>query len=47
MERLERDMQHHTRILTDRIQHHRSFELCNDFAHDFDGFGFEMPQMSR
>ena len=41
MECLDRQMQHHARILADRIEHHRLFELRDDLAHDLDGLCLE------
>ena len=40
-------MQHHRRILADRIEHHRVFALGRDFAHDVDALGFELLQMGQ
>jgi hypothetical protein len=40
-ERLLREMQHYCRILADRIQHHRTHRLGDDFAQDVDAFGLE------
>src|SRR5262245_34606618 len=37
--------QHHRRVLADRIQHDRSLELGDDFAHDVDALGFERAQV--
>src|SRR6185437_3782471 len=46
IERLERHMQHHARVLADRVEHHRIGELGSDLAHDLDRLGLEPLQMS-
>jgi hypothetical protein len=45
MERLARQVQHHRRILADRIEHDRTLRLGHDLAHDMDRFGFEAVEM--
>jgi hypothetical protein len=42
-----RKTQQHRRILADRIEHHRSFELGDDLPHDVDALGFEGAQVVR
>ena len=44
-ERLLRKVQHHARILADRIQQNRVTEFGDDLAHDADRLGFEALQM--
>ena len=47
---LQRDVEHHRRILANRIEEHRTLCLGHNFAHDVDGFGFkpfEMGQFTR
>lgn len=46
-ERLLGKVEHHGRILADRIEHHRLFGLGNDFAQDVDAFGFEPLQVGK
>ena len=46
-EGLQREMQHHARILADRIEHHRIGELGRDLADDGDRLGFEPLEMGR
>jgi hypothetical protein len=41
VERLERQMQHDAGVLANRIEHHRPFELGDDFAHDLDRLRFQ------
>ena len=45
VERLLRQPQQHRRVLADRIEHHRPFELGHDLAHDVDALGFQGAQM--
>jgi len=40
-------MQHHRRILADRIEHHRLFSLGHDFAHDVNALGLEPFEMRQ
>ena len=40
-ESLVREVQHHARILADRIEHHRVFELGHGLAHDIDRLRLE------
>ena len=47
IKRLQRQMQHDRRILADRIEHDRVFELGRDLAHDEDRLGFEPSQMGH
>ena len=42
IERLARQVKQYRRILADRIQHHRSFELRHDLADDVDRLGFKL-----
>ncbi|MEH2487080.1 hypothetical protein V1280_003019 [Bradyrhizobium sp. AZCC 2230] len=46
MKRLHRHMEHHARILADRIEHDRLFELGDHIAHDLDRFSLEAAEMS-
>src|SRR5581483_6026426 len=41
IKRLDCQMQHGARILADRVEHDRPFELRHDVAHDLDGFRLE------
>ena len=45
VERLHRQMQHHRRILADRIQHHRRAAFRHHLADDVDAFVFQAAQM--
>ena len=45
MERLLRQAQEHRRVLADRIEHHRAFELGHHLAHDVDALGLEHAQV--
>ena len=47
MEGLARQMQHHRRILADRVQHHRLFGLGDHFPEDVDALGFKALQMRQ
>ena len=45
VECLTSQMKQHGRVLADRVQHHRAFELRHDLADNVDRFGFELLQM--
>ena len=45
MERLLRQPKQDRRVLADRVEHHRAFELGDDLADDVDAFRLERPQM--
>jgi hypothetical protein len=45
VERLLRQPQQDRRVLADRIEHHRPFELGHHFAHDVDALGFQRAQV--
>jgi len=47
IEGLDRNMQHHARVFSDRVEHDRLFELGDHVTHDFDRFSFETAQMFR
>ncbi len=47
VECLARDVQHHARILADRIEHHRTPECGGHLAHDADQLSFKLAQMRR
>ena len=42
---LQRQMQHHRRVLADGIEHDRALELGGDFAHDVDAFRFQLLEV--
>ncbi|RMV96151.1 hypothetical protein ALP01_05381 [Pseudomonas caricapapayae] len=44
---LARQVQHHGRILADRVQHHRVIELGGDLADDVDAFRLQLFQMRQ
>jgi hypothetical protein len=44
---LARQMQHYSRILADRVKHHRITELSRNLAHDVDCLGLETAQMGE
>jgi hypothetical protein len=46
-ESLARQMQHHGRILADRVQHHRIIKLGGDLADDVDAFRLQLFQMRQ
>ena len=46
-ERLLRQMQHHRRILADRIEHHRPLRLGDRLAQDVDALGLEPVEMGQ
>ena len=47
IEGLEREMQHDSRILADRIEHHRLFAFGRHLAHDMDRFRLEPFEMGQ
>ncbi len=47
IERLHGEMQHHTGVFADGIQHHGIAKFRSDLADDADRFGFEALQMQR
>ncbi len=40
-------VQHHRRILADRIEHHRALRLGDGFAQDVDALGLEPVEMRQ
>ena len=47
IKRLQRQPQHHRRVLADRVQHHRPREFGRDFSQDVNAFRFERLQISE
>jgi len=45
--RLACQMQHHGRVFTDGVQHHRVIELGGDLADDVDAFRLQLFQMRQ
>ena len=35
------------RVLADRVQHHRSFQLGDDLTHDVDGLGLQLSKVGE
>ena len=45
MERLAREMQHHSGVLADRVKHHRALKFRRHFAQNVNALGFQCLQM--
>ena len=47
MEGLLRQVHHHRRVFSDRVEHHGTLELGGDFAQDVDALGFELSEVAE
>ena len=47
IKRLQRQVQHHGGVFSDRIQHHRVIELCHNLAQDVNRLGFQLLQVCQ